>query len=269
MTYRGVNALLGGQAVPPDGFRLVLRRTPTGGVHDPEGELGGGVALLGGQAEPPDGFRLVLRHALTGGVPDPEGELGGGVTLLSGQAEPPGGFRVILRHAPTGGVHESEVELGAGVTLLGGQAEPPGGFRVVLRHALTGGVPDPEGELGGGVTLFSRAPCRFEILGTGWRNREQKPGGHTRQYPAHLQRADSFQHRPERPIPNLGPFHGVVARIVTGPHDADRQDPHLPMRYDAGRPRAVIRFKISQPRTTSLPCPAGLRARRPSPIMDL
>ena len=46
---------------------------------------------------------------------------------------------------------------------------------------------------------------------------------------------------------------GVVARIVTGPHDANRQDPHLPMRYDTGRPRAVIRLRISQPRTTSLP----------------
>ena len=44
--------------------------------------------------------------------------------------------------------------------------------------------------------------------------------------------------------------HGVVARIVTGPHEAHRQDPH-------------------RPRTTSLPCPAGLRARRPSPMMDL
>ena len=62
---------------------------------------------------------------------------------------------------------------------------------------------------------------------------------------------------------------GVVARIVTGPHDTHRRDPHLPMRYDTGRPRAVIRLRISQPRTTSLPCPAGLRARRPSPMMDL
>ena len=62
---------------------------------------------------------------------------------------------------------------------------------------------------------------------------------------------------------------GVVARIVTGPHDANRQDPHRPMRYDTGRPRAVIRLRISQPMTASLPCPAGLRARRPSPMMDL
>ena len=65
------------------------------------------------------------------------------------------------------------------------------------------------------------------------------------------------------------PADGVVARIVTSPHDAHRQDSYLPMRYDTGRPRAVIRFKISQPRATSLPCPAGLWARRPSPMMDL
>ena len=62
---------------------------------------------------------------------------------------------------------------------------------------------------------------------------------------------------------------GVVARIVPGPHDAHRQDSHWPMRYDTGRPSSVIRLRISQPRTTSLPCPAGLRARRPSPMMDL
>ena len=54
---------------------------------------------------------------------------------------------------------------------------------------------------------------------------------------------------------------GVVARIVTGPHEAHRQDPHLPMRYDTGRPRAVIRLRISQPRTTSLP-PAQLDSGR-------
>ena len=36
------------------------------------------------------------------------------------------------------------------------------------------------------------------------------------------------------------PFQGVVARIVTGPHEAHRQDSYLPMRYDTGRPRVVI-----------------------------
>ena len=68
---------------------------------------------------------------------------------------------------------------------------------------------------------------------------------------------------------NAAARRGVVARIVPGPHDAHRQDPHWPMRYDTGRPSSVIRLRISQPRTTSLPCPAGLRARRPSPMMDL
>ena len=67
----------------------------------------------------------------------------------------------------------------------------------------------------------------------------------------------------------LAPNLSVVARILTGPHDANRQDSHLPMRYDTGRPRAIIRLRISQPRTASLPCLAGLRARRPSPMMDL
>ena len=71
------------------------------------------------------------------------------------------------------------------------------------------------------------------------------------------------------PAPTSPARRGVVARIVTGPHEANRQDPHRPMRYDTGRPRAVIRLRISQPRTASLPCPAGLRARRPSPMMDL
>ncbi len=41
------------------------------------------------------------------------------------------------------------------------------------------------------------------------------------------------------------------------------------MRYDTGRPNSGIRLRIAQPRTTSLPCPAGLRARRPSPMMDV
>ena len=79
--------------------------------------------------------------------------------------------------------------------------------------------------------------------------------------------------------PSLGSSHrvreqpparrGGGARIVTGPHEAHRQDPHRPRRDDAGRPRAVIRFRISQPRTTALPCLAGLRARRLSPMMDV
>ena len=62
-------------------------------------------------------------------------------------------------------------------------------------------------------------------------------------------------------LPTVKARTGVVARIVAGPHDAHRQDPHLPMRYDTGRPSSVIRLRIAQPRTTSLPC--GV-ARRPA-----
>ena len=73
-----------------------------------------------------------------------------------------------------------------------------------------------------------------------------------------------YAHQPARAASRAGTVPGdvvlgggVVARIVTGPHEANRQDPHLPMRYDAGRPRAVIRFRISQPRTASLPARLG------------
>ena len=72
--------------------------------------------MLGSQAVPPDGFRVVLRHALTVGVPDPEVELGAGFTLLGGQTEPPDGFRVVLRYALTVVVHDPEEALGVGVS---------------------------------------------------------------------------------------------------------------------------------------------------------
>ena len=54
---------------------------------------------------------------------------------------------------------------------------------------------------------------------------------------------------------------GVVARIVSGPHDAHRQDPHLPMRYDAGRPRAVPLALAERLHQHDRPIPRGrLRA---------
>ena len=66
--------------------------------------------------------------------------------------------------------------------------------------------------------------------------------------------------------------HDYPWRCCTNRHWPARCQPtgsHLPIRYDTGRPRAIIRLRIAQPRTASLPCPAGLRARRPSPMMDL
>ena len=101
------------------------------------------------------------------------------------------------------------------------------------------------------------------LLGAGWRVRPR------RRDRAPWAGCDAPPRKSGPPVCLRAPTRGVVARILTGPHDANRQDSHLPMRYDTGRPRAVIRLRISQPRTTSLPCPAGLRARRPSPMMDL
>ena len=49
---------------------------------------------------------------------------------------------------------------------------------------------------------------------------------------------------------------GVVARIVNGPHKANRQDPHLPTRYDTGRPRALIRLRILTAENGLTPLPS-------------
>ena len=65
---------------------VILRHALTGSVHEPKTALGAGVVLLGGQAVPPDGFSGVLRHALTGVVPESETVLAGGVALLGSQA---------------------------------------------------------------------------------------------------------------------------------------------------------------------------------------
>ena len=53
-----------------------------------------------------------------------------------------------------------------------------------------------------------------------------------------------------------------------------RNDPELAVghrliAYDAGLPKFLIRFSTLHARTASAPCPAGLRARKPSPMIDL
>ena len=134
-------------------------------------------------------------------------------------------------------------------------------------HADTDDAPDPQGlpeELSRRETLrakLDRACAELERRAQARADAERAE--YERKVAARERRAGSRKGR------HITPPRGVVARIVTGPHDAHRQDPHWPMRYDTGRPSSVIRLRISQPRTTSLPCPAGLRARRPSPMMDL
>ena len=62
---------------------------------------------------------------------------------------------------------------------------------------------------------------------------------------------------------------GVVARIVTGPHEAHRQNSYLAdaiRRWSAEGGHPIEDLTAKDDLT---PCPAGLRARRPSPMMDL
>ena len=119
---------------------------------------------------------------------------------------------------------------------------------------------------------FFRFRCRVEYLQHGWRLLSPAC-----QPASHVDYAKGYAAFFTLPIHNFGLYllpplpsctpGGVVARIVTSPHDANRQDPHRPMRYDTGRPRAVIRLRISQPRTTSLshaaPPAEGLHATTP------
>jgi hypothetical protein len=52
-------------------------------------------------------------------------------------------------------------------------------------------------------------------------------------------------------------------------NDPDPVVGHRLIAYDAGLPKSLIRFSTLHARTASAPCPAELRARKPSPMMDL
>ena len=73
------------------------------------------------------------------------------------------------------------------------------------------------------------------------------------------------------------PLDLVLSRLAAALlHESDvaRNDPnptvgHRLIAYDAGLPKSVIRFSTLHARTASVPCPAELRARRPSPMIDL
>ena len=69
---------------------------------------------------------------------------------------------------------------------------------------------------------------------------------------------------------------GDQARVMALLHESNvaRNDPdpvvgHRLIAYDPGLPKSLIRFSTLHARTASAPCPAELRARKPSPMMDL
>ena len=98
LNWASASTLLGGQPVPAHSFGLVLEERPAArcSIHDPEVELGIGVALLGGQPAPAHSFGLVLENAPPVGVHDPEVELGTGVD----PARRPAGTSAQLRPRP-------------------------------------------------------------------------------------------------------------------------------------------------------------------------
>ena len=91
----------------------------------------GSVSPLRCQAVPLQGFLVVLGHALCVVVHASEAVLGISVPLLGSPANPLRDFSVALGHAISVVVHATEVELGISVPLLGGRfpGEPAGPAR--------------------------------------------------------------------------------------------------------------------------------------------
>ena len=160
----------------------------------------------------------------------------------------------------------------------GGQVGADGQVLGVFEEALAGGIlPQAVGEAGHGVEpapVDGKRAHAVEGRGLAIDGAGGRPGG----APGELVLADLIGGQRGGSCPSVSPDGPTGPPLLRGAslHESslactrpNRQDPHLPMRYDTGRPRAVIRLRISQPSTTSLSCPAGLRARRPSSMMDL
>ena len=77
-------------------------------------------------------------------------------------------------------------------------------------------------------------------------------------------------------VVELAQVHQLVNHDVALVHESElaRNDPHpeaphLPISYDSGPPRSVIRFRMLHASSASALCPPGVRARRPVPMIDL
>ncbi len=71
------------------------------------------------------------------------------------------------------------------------------------------------------------------------------------------------------PLDRAFPAHALVHESNVARNDLDPVIGHRLIAYDAGLPKSLIRFSTLHARTASAPCPAELRARKPSPMMDL
>ena len=64
-------------------------------------------------------------------------------------------------------------------------------------------------------------------------------------------------------------FVALVHESELARNDPHPEAPHLPISYDSGPPRSVIRFRMLHASSASALCPPGVRARRPVPMIDL
>ena len=83
--------------------------------------------------------------------------------------------------------------------------------------------------------------------------------------PAH-RRAVSGDPPPPGPRPRAV---ALVHESELARNDPHPEAPHLPISYDSGPPRSVIRFRMLHASSASALCPPGVRARRPVPMIDL
>ena len=66
-----------------------------------------------------------------------------------------------------------------------------------------------------------------------------------------------------------GAYGALVHESELARNDPHPEALHLPISYDSGPPRSVIRFRMLHASSASALCPPGVRARRPVPMIDL
>ena len=71
------------------------------------------------------------------------------------------------------------------------------------------------------------------------------------------------------PLTGLSRHTRCVHESELARNDPHPEAPHLPISYDSGPPRSVIRFRMLHASSASALCPPGVRARRPVPMIDL
>lgn len=103
----GARARRGHQTEPHVGKNIVPRHTLAEFIYLSEMELRVDIALIGGPAIPPRGFGIILSHFHTVEVSKSETVLRVGVALFSGKAIQPDRFGAVLSYALADEVHDA------------------------------------------------------------------------------------------------------------------------------------------------------------------